>query len=1008
MSRSTVLAFSVAVLLTSWAASAASTIPCVPVGSGDRVSADIDAPSDRDEFAIEVAAGARIAVTVTAAGKSTLLPTMELQRPDGSTVNLGPFLQGEGTRSAVLPGLRFDESGTYRVIVRGFGSTTGAYLATVNLLIDTGFHETVVVPAGGTVVRSFPAWDDVSVSFSATEKGGPGLAGASIENPAGATVQGSDAERRGAKLSSNRVLLADGRGLYGIVLEGAAGGDTTVDFKAAIKFPRAPKRKIRLGAEPRPISLSPVTGRDGETITIEGTGFMPGSRVLFDGTEDAIDVRLTPAGTLTCACPAYSGSAVGANAVLTVLNPDGQSGTADQRFRFIGVPGPQWVEPAISPTAGGAVATVHGVRFRAGAAIRFGGVDATGFTLLSGTAATCVVPAHASGTVDITMADEFGRPGVASVKFDYIDPPVVTSASPTQVPSFGGQTITLTGAEFVVGDRVFVGGVEATNVVVASRTSLSFKAGGGTAGPLTIEVRDPFGRSGFKAAGLTMTESFQDFTSTAVPAAASGTDFPGQSLALADLSGDGRPDIVVAASVPHLNSLTKQKDAGSAFLLNNGNGTFSDATSTRFSVAQSGTDRGQADALLLGDFDANGTAEILLSKGTPLLSSSASFTFQGYTGYYYGAVPPAKDTPSLVATRLFTAGGGGVFSEATTTRIATATSTPCFGTGERWQASASALGDLDGDGDLDLLVAAGGRVDNGAVSSTKWTYRKVPAYYGGYYYYRDAAFLTQTVAQVGSARILRNGGGGKMTTIAARPAPLMATNGTTVLDAFSADSVACGDLDGDGIADAVLLSKTPPKKETTPGTFASTSALRVLFSNNVAKLTFDATALPAVYETTHAGSGDFWQGNRVLLGDLDGDSKLDIVVVRDQIGTWTDAGNIKHLLPAVRIFRNLGSRKFSEDTGNFLADDLYRTGGTATLLGVRAIALADVDRDGKKDLVVTSRQTFIPDAGNGLSPDGLLPAGTRSATRILLRNASGKFVDDTTARISPVQMGSLF
>ncbi len=984
----------------------------IPVNPGDRVYGDLDSAQDRDDFSVDVAKGARLSVSVKALGKpAALLPTLSLSLPDGTDVNLAHTLVGEGTGTVSFPGIRTPETGAHVVGISGFNGSSGSYLATFTVLVDPPPAQTVVVPAEETVLVEFTAWDGALVSFSAVEKGGPPLVSASLVDPAGSPVPGSAGVRKGSKLSVKKILLDGGSGRYAVALEGDASGPTTVALKVSVKYPKASKRKIHLGPEPRPTGITPITGPDGSGFTVTGAGFPEGARVLFDVDNEAEDAALAPDGTLTGTCPRYAGSDAGVDAEVTVLGPDGQFGIVPQKFKYIGRPDPVQAVPGLSPLEGGVTVSILGSRFRPGLSVLFGGAPATGVIRASAILVTCVAPAHASGEVTVEVVDEFGRSTAIPDPFQYADPPSISSASPDTLPSFGGRTVTVTGGEFVPGDRVFVDGVEAADVAVASRSSLTFTAPAVPSGPADLEVRDALGRSGTLAESLLVTPSFQDASDASVPSFPDGTEVPGESISLGDLTGDGSPDIALATGAARTNAVTGQKDPASRFLFNDGGGAFTDVTEAQFSIFSGQSDLGQADGLAVGDLDGDGLAEVLLSRETPFRSSVQ------YVSYYYGlpawyllSTPPdVFDWPTLPATLLLANYGYGSFYDASGYRMSISYSSPAEGRGERWQAAANAIGDLDGDGDDDLLLAAGGRLDWGYFSSVKWFYKKVYYYYYYYYYYvREKAHITQGTYQIGSTRVLLNDGSGVLYPPVWGPGPLLGSD-NSILDDFSADACAAGDLDGDGAADAVILKGSATRKETSPGTFASASALRILFSDGYyGNLSFDSSAVPAAYDDANAGSGDFWQGSTVALGDLDDDGDLDIVVGRDKVGYWTDGSGDTRLLPPIRIFRNDGSRTFSEDTGGFLADDLFRTGGDSTILGARAVAIADVDGDGDTDLLVAGRQSTVADAGGGFGSGGILPAGTKSALRVLLNDGSGGLLDATDDWIAPVSSGSLF
>ncbi len=972
------------------------------VGTGSRVTASIDSFADRDHFVLDAPEGARITVSVQGAGKSPLQPTLELARPDGSPVNLATSLQGESTTAVSLPGLRAQATGSYIVTIRGFQGSAGDYVASFQVLVDTKTARTLVVPRGRTITVDFTALEGAAASFSAKETAGPALLGARITDPEDAVVAGSEALRRGSVLAARKVALDSGPGLYGIVLEGSPSGDTTVDLKASFKSPRVKGSKIRLGAEPRPASLAPATGRDGTAFTIAGTGFTEASRVFFEGGNEAAGVALTPSGDLTGRAPSCPTAVAGGDVAVTVVNPDGQSGALDPGFRFQGVPFPLRAEPPVSPVEGGTTVTVYGSEFRPGLAVLFDGVPASDVTLLNGGAVRCVTPPHASAPVGLEVVDEYGRRGALSGDFLYADPPAVASADPAGVPSFGGRTVTLTGTEFLPGDRVFVDGVEAGGVSVASRTTLAFVTPAGRAGDAAIEVRDLLGRSWEGTGILVLADSFQDVTATAVPAAGTGTVFPGASLALGDFTGDGAPDLVVATPAARANTVTGQMEPGARFLVNDGTGRFADGNPSLFPILRDTGDLGQADALAAGDLDGDGLAEVLPSRERTLLAQDSFGSYYGYPASYHMGDSPDTDWATLPATRIWEPADGGPFLDATPGRLVANASTPVQGTGDRWQASASALGDLDGDGSTDLLLVAKGRVEFGYALSMEWTYKQMGSYYYGYYYVPESVSISEGSVAVSSTRLVLNDGSGTLSGVGTAVEPLRASDGT-LLDDFSGEACAAGDVDGDGVADAVVLSTSAAKQEAADGSIVDAPALRVLLADGSGGLWFSPASVP----DGDAATGEFWQGEAVALGDLDGDGDLDLVVGREAVGYRTDGAGKAHLVPAIRILRNEGSGAFAEDTAGFLDEDLFSAPSAATILGARAVSLADLDGDGSLDLLLTSREMAVSDSGNGKGPRGLLPAGRRTATRVLLNDGAGRLSDATADRVPPPVGGDL-
>ena len=80
------------------------------------------------------------------------------------------------------------------------------------------------------------------------------------------------------------------------------------------------------------------------------------------------------------------------------------------------------IEPASGPTTGGASVVIHGDGFLSmsgAAAVKFGGTNATSYTVNSPTQITAVVPAHAAGKVDVTVTAAGGTSSVAGTGDDF-------------------------------------------------------------------------------------------------------------------------------------------------------------------------------------------------------------------------------------------------------------------------------------------------------------------------------------------------------------------------------------------------------------------------------------------------------------------------------------------------------------------------------------------------------------------------------------------------------------
>lgn len=111
---------------------------------------------------------------------------------------------------------------------------------------------------------------------------------------------------------------------------------------------------------------------------------------------------------------------------------------------FFGVTG---VTPDSGPAAGATAVTLTGTGFTGATGVNFGATAATAVTVVNDSTITAVSPAHAAGTVDVTVTKASGPSLTSSSdRFTYAPCAAVTdSASPTS-PAASGTPITVTGS----------------------------------------------------------------------------------------------------------------------------------------------------------------------------------------------------------------------------------------------------------------------------------------------------------------------------------------------------------------------------------------------------------------------------------------------------------------------------------------------------------------------------------------------------------------------------------
>jgi fibronectin type 3 domain-containing protein len=145
------------------------------------------------------------------------------------------------------------------------------------------------------------------------------------------------------------------------------------------------------------------------------------------------------------------------------------------------------VSPNSGPTAGGTAVTIAGTNFAAGATVTFGATAATNVMVVSGTQITATTPAGSAGAVSVAVTVS-GQSGSLAGGYTYVAPPTVTVVSPNTGSTGGGTAVTITGTNFATGATVTFGATAATNVVVASNTSITATTPAGSAGSVTVKV----------------------------------------------------------------------------------------------------------------------------------------------------------------------------------------------------------------------------------------------------------------------------------------------------------------------------------------------------------------------------------------------------------------------------------------------------------------------------------------------------------------------------------------
>ena len=199
----------------------------------------------------------------------------------------------------------------------------------------------------------------------------------------------------------------------------------------------------------------PTTG--GTSLTIAGTGFVPGLTVTIGGSPATVS-SVTDT-TILCVSPPHASGPVD----VVVTNPDASLTTLPGGFTYVApAPVPTSVTPPSGSSMGGTPVSIAGTNFQTGATVTIGGIPASVSTVTSTTIA-CTTGPHFPGPRDVIVTNPDTQSGTLPGGYTYVDPPPQpTSVSPASGTTAGGTALTIGGTGFQTGATVTVGGVLAT------------------------------------------------------------------------------------------------------------------------------------------------------------------------------------------------------------------------------------------------------------------------------------------------------------------------------------------------------------------------------------------------------------------------------------------------------------------------------------------------------------------------------------------------------------------
>lgn len=147
------------------------------------------------------------------------------------------------------------------------------------------------------------------------------------------------------------------------------------------------------------------------------------------------------------------------------------------------------ITPTKGSPGGNTQVTIKGNGLSQATGVKFGGTAAASYSQPDDSTIIATSPAHAAGTVDITVDSPLGPSTTSAAdQFTYASPPTITAITPDWSSPVGGKSITITGTGFTGATSVMFGGNAGTNLVVVGDTSLTVTAPAGAVGTVNVSV----------------------------------------------------------------------------------------------------------------------------------------------------------------------------------------------------------------------------------------------------------------------------------------------------------------------------------------------------------------------------------------------------------------------------------------------------------------------------------------------------------------------------------------
>lgn len=254
---------------------------------------------------------------------------------------------------------------------------------------------------------------------------------------------------------------------------------------------------------------SPVAG--GIEVRVLGAGLHESDEVTFGGATgvvvdsvgaEELVVLVPPVPADLDPAPLTGLLAVDVTVTRTDVDDD-RSGTLPAGLVYFWPPEIDDVTPARGRAQGGTDVVITGRFFRVIAGETFVVsfdregvlVECIDVDVVSSTSIRCTTPAHTPGIADVVIENHPLSTGVGDDLYTFVGPPRVDSVEPPEGPTFGGEDVIVRGDFFEEGAVVLVGGAVCSDADVVSPQEIRCVSPPGEVGPADVQVTNVDGQS---------------------------------------------------------------------------------------------------------------------------------------------------------------------------------------------------------------------------------------------------------------------------------------------------------------------------------------------------------------------------------------------------------------------------------------------------------------------------------------------------------------------------------